>query len=89
MAGLDRAVLAALRGIDSPTIANAIEAFAVRDRTEGFVSHRIRCLFPEMGVLAYPEFTGSPVEANGHSELEPEPALVGGVAPGDDKLSQR
>src|SRR6185503_16349191 len=34
-----------------PTIANAIEAFDVRDRTEGYVSHRIRCLFPEMGVL--------------------------------------
>jgi regulator of RNase E activity RraA len=49
---LDPAILAALRAIDSPTIANAIEAFAVRDRTEGYVSHRTRCIFPEMGVLA-------------------------------------
>jgi 4-hydroxy-4-methyl-2-oxoglutarate aldolase len=52
MAVLDPTILAALRAIDSPTIANAIEAFAVRDRTEGYLSHRIRCLFPEMGVLA-------------------------------------
>jgi regulator of RNase E activity RraA len=52
MAQLEPTVLAALRGIDSPTVANAIEAFQVRDRTEGFVSHRTRCLFPEMGVLA-------------------------------------
>jgi 4-hydroxy-4-methyl-2-oxoglutarate aldolase len=37
-----------LRGIDSPTIANAIEAFKVRDRTEGFIGGKVRCLFPEM-----------------------------------------
>ena len=29
--------LAFLRGVDSPTIANAIEPFKVRDRTEGFL----------------------------------------------------
>ena len=52
MVPLEPAVLAALRAIDSATIANAIEAFDVRDRTEGYLSHRIRCLFPEMGVLA-------------------------------------
>jgi regulator of RNase E activity RraA len=49
---LEPAVLAALRAIDSPTVANAIETFKVRDRTQGYLSHRIRCLFPEMGVLA-------------------------------------
>jgi regulator of RNase E activity RraA len=49
---LEPAVLAALRAIDSATIANAIEAFDVRDRTEGYLSRRVRCLFPEMGVLA-------------------------------------
>jgi regulator of RNase E activity RraA len=52
MALLEPAVLAALRGIDSATLANAIEAFNVRDRTEGYVGYGIRCLFPEMGVLA-------------------------------------
>jgi regulator of RNase E activity RraA len=40
--------LAFLRGIDSPTIANAIEAFKVRDRTEGFIGGEVRSLFPEM-----------------------------------------
>lgn len=37
-----------LRSIDSPTIANAIEPFEVRDRTEGFIGGRVRSLFPEM-----------------------------------------
>ena len=38
----------ALRKIDSPTIANAIEAFDVRDRTDGYASLELRCLFPEL-----------------------------------------
>jgi regulator of RNase E activity RraA len=41
-------VLAFLRGVDSPTIANAIEPFKVRDRTEGFIGGEVRALFPEM-----------------------------------------
>jgi 4-hydroxy-4-methyl-2-oxoglutarate aldolase len=40
--------LAFLRGVDSPTIANAIEPFKVRDRTEGFIGGEVRALFPEM-----------------------------------------
>ena len=40
-----------LRSVDSPTIANAVESFTVRDRTEGFVGGAVRCLFPEMGVM--------------------------------------
>jgi regulator of RNase E activity RraA len=40
-----------LRAIDSPTIANAIEIYKIRDRTEGFTGHDIRCLFPELGVM--------------------------------------
>ena len=43
--------LAFLRGVDSPTIANAIEPFKVRDRTEGFVGGAVRCLFPDLGVM--------------------------------------
>lgn len=38
----------ALRRIDSPTISNAIEAFDVRNRTEGYASLELRCLFPEL-----------------------------------------
>lgn len=36
-----------LSTFDLPTIANAIEAFNVRDRTEGFASLELRCLFPD------------------------------------------
>jgi len=43
--------LAFLRSVDSPTIANAIEAFAVRDRTEGHIGGAVRALFPDLGVM--------------------------------------
>ncbi len=48
---LSAAQLAALRAIDSPTVANAIEEFNVRDRRRGYMDERVRCLFPELGVL--------------------------------------
>jgi regulator of RNase E activity RraA len=48
---IDEQHLAFLRGVDSPTIANAIEAFKVRDRTEGFIGGKVRSLFPEMPPL--------------------------------------
>jgi regulator of RNase E activity RraA len=34
----------ALRGVDSATVANAIEGLGVRDRTEGYADLRLRCL---------------------------------------------
>ena len=40
--------LAFLKSVDSPTMANAIEPFKVRDRTEGFIGGEVRSLFPEM-----------------------------------------
>jgi regulator of RNase E activity RraA len=40
--------LAFLRGVDSPTLANAIERFEVRDRTEGFIGGTVASLFPEL-----------------------------------------
>lgn len=40
--------LAFLKSVDSPTIANAIEPFKVRDRTDGFIGGQVRSLFPEM-----------------------------------------
>jgi 4-hydroxy-4-methyl-2-oxoglutarate aldolase len=43
--------LDALRRLDSPTIANAIELFAVRPRVEGFAGWELRCAFPELGSL--------------------------------------
>ena len=40
--------LDALRRIDSPTIANAIETFEVRPRVAGYVGFDIRCIFPDL-----------------------------------------
>jgi regulator of RNase E activity RraA len=44
-------LIESLRRIDSPTVSNAIEAFNVRDCTDGFASSDIRCAFPELGPL--------------------------------------
>lgn len=38
-----------LRGIDTPTLINAIELLHVRPDHEGFTPLQIRCLFPELG----------------------------------------
>lgn len=43
--------LAELRAIDSPTVANAIEAFDVRGRVQGYVGHDVRCLIPGLGTM--------------------------------------
>lgn len=48
---LGREQLEELRSVDSPTVANAIEAFKVRDDTQGFLGMEIRCLTPEFGVM--------------------------------------
>ncbi len=42
----------ALKEIDTPTVCNAIETFAVRGRVDGFMGMAIRCLLPELGVMA-------------------------------------
>lgn len=44
-------VLSWLKTVDSPTLANAIEKFEVRDRTDGFIGGRIVCQFPELGFM--------------------------------------
>lgn len=41
-----------LKSVDSPTIANAIEPFKLRDRTDGYIGGNIGCLFPDLGVMA-------------------------------------
>ncbi len=45
-----------LRRFDTPTIANALENRALREvhkqsRLDGFMSPKIRCIFPEMGIM--------------------------------------
>ncbi len=41
-------LLKRLRSFDSPTISNAIEALNLRNRTDGYASMEVRCLFPEL-----------------------------------------
>lgn len=48
---LSEATLSFLRGVDSPTIANAIETFELRDRCDGFIGGSVECQFPELGVM--------------------------------------
>jgi 4-hydroxy-4-methyl-2-oxoglutarate aldolase len=48
---LSTAHLAFLRSVDSPTIANAIEPFKVRDRVDGYVGGNVGCLFPDLPPL--------------------------------------
>jgi 4-hydroxy-4-methyl-2-oxoglutarate aldolase len=40
-----------LRSMDSPTVCNAIEAFKVRDDTQGYMGMDVSCLTPEFGVM--------------------------------------
>ncbi len=50
-APLTREELSGLKRYDAPTVANAIETFNVRPRSQGFMPPEIRCIFPEMGVM--------------------------------------
>ncbi len=50
--------LDALRRFDAPTVANAIELFDIRPRNAGFMRPEIRCVFPDMGVMAGYAVTG-------------------------------
>ena len=44
-------MIEALRKISSPSVANTIETFNVRPRSQGFMSSEIRTLFPDLGPL--------------------------------------
>ncbi len=48
---IPEASLQFLSRVDSPTIANAVEPFKVRDRTDGFIGGRVQCQFPDLGVM--------------------------------------
>jgi regulator of RNase E activity RraA len=47
---LDPATVAWLKQYDSPTVANAIETFKVRDRTDGYIGGYVRALY-DAGVM--------------------------------------
>jgi 4-hydroxy-4-methyl-2-oxoglutarate aldolase len=48
---LDTSLLDELRSFSTPSIANGIETFDVRPRTEGYMNAGVRCMFPELGPL--------------------------------------
>lgn len=64
---LDPSVLDALKKYDAPTLSNAIELFDVRPRDEGYMSHDIRCMFPDLGVMVGYAATAT-MRARGASE---------------------
>jgi len=41
-----------LKGVDTPTLSNAIETLHLRPRSEGFAPLQVSCLFPEFGRMA-------------------------------------
>jgi regulator of RNase E activity RraA len=75
---LDPSVLDALRKYDAPTLSNAIELFDVRPRDEGYMSHDIRCLFPDLGVMVGYAATAT-MRARGASEGYSPDALTAHV----------
>ena len=95
---LDLAAIEALRGIDSPTVANAIETFGLRPRVVGYVGYDIRCIFPELppsvgyAVTCRVDSTTEGREGSGFQRLfdllrdAPRPALVVMQDVGPDRL---
>jgi regulator of RNase E activity RraA len=57
-----------LRRFNTPTISNAIEIFNIRQRHLGFLPHRIRCLFPDLGPVV-----GYAVTSQTKATFAPEP----------------
>ncbi|WP_137845016.1 RraA family protein [Microbacterium sp. 2FI] len=65
-----------LRGIDSPTIANALERLSLRDRSDGYIGGSVLCAFPELGPMVGTALTvtvdnavGRPARQDGYWEL--------------------
>ena len=88
----------ALRRIDSPTIANAIETFRIRPRVNGYVGFDIRCIFPDLpptvgyAVTCTVDSTTEGREGIGFNQLyellatAPKPAIVVMQDVGADRL---
>ncbi|GAA5026210.1 RraA family protein [Microbacterium fluvii] len=56
-----------LAGVDSPTVANALERLALRDRRAGYLGGRIRCNFPELGTMVGRALTVTATDAVGRA----------------------
>ena len=68
--------LAYLRGIDSPTVANALERLQLRDRSDGYIGGSVECAFPELGPMVGTALTvtvdnavGRPARQEGYWDL--------------------
>lgn len=57
--------IAYLKSIDSPTIANAVETFNARDRTDGYIGGSVGCLFPDLGVMVGQALTVKMINPSG------------------------
>lgn len=92
--------VAELASIDSPTIANAVDTFGVRDATEGFASLDLHCIYPELPpVVGYAvtctDDSSTPRKGKGNGyvalyeaiEASPKPVIVVFKSPVDPKRS--
>ena len=92
MNALDPAVVEALRRYDTPTLSNAIEAFDIRPRDEGFASLDIRCMFPDLPPMVGYAATAT-IRARGRGDggaspmeqAQGSPGAAGGSRGGDDQ----
>lgn len=64
---LDDELQQVLQGVDSPTLANAIEVLDLRDRSAGFLSGHARCFFPDLGVTVGRALTATVTDRTGLS----------------------
>lgn len=92
-------LIQALAQIDSPTVSNAVEYFAVRDPTSGYASMELRCQFPRQQpmvgyALTVTADSTSPLPKRATQEIElfraveaaPKPVVVVIKDAGPDRL---
>jgi len=66
-ASLSASDLAYLRGVDSPTVANALERLQLRERSDGYIGGSVQCAFPELGTMVGAALTVTVDNAVGRS----------------------
>jgi 4-hydroxy-4-methyl-2-oxoglutarate aldolase len=70
---LDPQILRSLETVSTPSIANAIEVFDIRPRSEGFMSAEIQCILPNLGTMVGYAATARIRTANKPAEGEAVP----------------
>ena len=61
-----------LKGVDSPTLSNAIELLNLRPRRDGFTPLQTRCLFPEFGRMCGYAVTAQVETVTTQEPMDPE-----------------